>query len=262
MEGRPRLKHPLGNYIELNRDAKSGTATAMLKIPHWAKSDREFDVSFDDDDSSPPQTASSNSENSSLAAPDTADRGMADGGFNNDFTSAVLEQNENQVVRPDRVKNNIHHHHHHHIIKRGNGDGEEIEEEDEESSDFDDFSDGDEQVNIIQIVNGNGTQSEMNDEAKESGKTGDPPPQDAVTENEVSEIYVMQDVNHVKSEVNPSIGQCHALYDYEANLYDELTIKAGDVINIHDKQADGWWLGEISGNIGIFPATYVEEIQN
>ncbi len=34
---------------------------------------------------------------------------------------------------------------------------------------------------------------------------------------------------------------------------------SGDVINIHDKQEDGWWLGELNGIIGIFPATYVEE---
>ena len=51
------------------------------------------------------------------------------------------------------------------------------------------------------------------------------------------------------------------IYDYDANMYDELTIRAGDVIRVHDKQADGWWLGELEegGAVGIFPATYVEE---
>ncbi|ODN01561.1 Nostrin [Orchesella cincta] len=58
----------------------------------------------------------------------------------------------------------------------------------------------------------------------------------------------------------PSIGKCRAIYDYDANLFDELTIRTGDVINIHDKQEDGWWLGELNGIIGIFPATYVEEV--
>ena len=57
----------------------------------------------------------------------------------------------------------------------------------------------------------------------------------------------------------PSIGTCRALYDYTANMYDELSIRTGDVINIHDKQDDGWWLGELKGTVGIFPATYVEE---
>ena len=34
----------------------------------------------------------------------------------------------------------------------------------------------------------------------------------------------------------------------------------GDVINVYDKQMDGWWQGEKNGQVGIFPASYVEEI--
>ncbi|XP_061167166.1 nostrin-like isoform X3 [Saccostrea echinata] len=56
------------------------------------------------------------------------------------------------------------------------------------------------------------------------------------------------------------IGRCRALYDYDANRNDELTIKHGDVINLYDKQLDDWWQGELQGRVGIFPATYVEEI--
>ncbi|GLH02880.1 Drebrin-like protein [Gryllus bimaculatus] len=56
-------------------------------------------------------------------------------------------------------------------------------------------------------------------------------------------------------------GRCRALYEYAANLYDELNLRPGDIINIHEKQADGWWLGELNGVVGIFPATYVEEIK-
>ncbi|XP_048755732.2 nostrin-like isoform X8 [Ostrea edulis] len=59
---------------------------------------------------------------------------------------------------------------------------------------------------------------------------------------------------------NHVIGRCRALYDYDAGQGDELTIKYGDVINIYDKQMDGWWQGEFNGRVGIFPATYVEEI--
>jgi len=32
------------------------------------------------------------------------------------------------------------------------------------------------------------------------------------------------------------------------------------VINIYEKQPDGWWYGELNGRVGLFPATYVEEI--
>ena len=41
-------------------------------------------------------------------------------------------------------------------------------------------------------------------------------------------------------------------------MYDELTIRTGDIINIHDKQEDGWWLGEAHGKFGLFPANYVQ----
>lgn len=52
----------------------------------------------------------------------------------------------------------------------------------------------------------------------------------------------------------------HRLHYYFDSLIIFLFV-LGDVINIHDKQADGWWLGELNGVIGIFPATYVEEIK-
>lgn len=35
---------------------------------------------------------------------------------------------------------------------------------------------------------------------------------------------------------------------------------SGDLIDVHTKQEDGWWVGAIKDHIGIFPATYVEEI--
>ncbi|KAK3108067.1 hypothetical protein FSP39_000542 [Pinctada imbricata] len=61
-------------------------------------------------------------------------------------------------------------------------------------------------------------------------------------------------------EVGHTIGRCRALYDYQASQTDELSIKYGDTINIYEKQPDGWWQGELHGRVGIFPATYVEEI--
>ncbi|XP_015116854.1 uncharacterized protein LOC107041016 [Diachasma alloeum] len=55
--------------------------------------------------------------------------------------------------------------------------------------------------------------------------------------------------------------QCRALYQYSANLNDELSLSPGDVITIHQKQADGWWIGECGGRTGIFPATYVQVLR-
>ena len=56
------------------------------------------------------------------------------------------------------------------------------------------------------------------------------------------------------------IGQCIAQYDYDAVQNDELTIKAGDVINLSEKQDSDWWFGELNGRTGIFPAMYVQEM--
>lgn len=54
--------------------------------------------------------------------------------------------------------------------------------------------------------------------------------------------------------------QCRAMYQYSANLNDELNLIPGDLITIHEKQDDGWWVGECRGRTGIFPATYVQVI--
>ncbi|CAB4000040.1 nostrin-like isoform X1 [Paramuricea clavata] len=56
------------------------------------------------------------------------------------------------------------------------------------------------------------------------------------------------------------IGQCIAQYHYDGTQSDELTIREGDVINLSEKQDDDWWLGELNGRTGIFPATYVQEM--
>lgn len=34
----------------------------------------------------------------------------------------------------------------------------------------------------------------------------------------------------------------------------------GDIIDVYEKQEDGWWFGATKKLKGIFPATYVEEI--
>lgn len=56
------------------------------------------------------------------------------------------------------------------------------------------------------------------------------------------------------------LGRCRALFNYTPKLYDELELQPGDILDIHIKQEDGWWLGSLRGQVGIFPATYVEEI--
>lgn len=56
------------------------------------------------------------------------------------------------------------------------------------------------------------------------------------------------------------VAKCQVLYDYDPQQSDELKIVEGDVINVIYKQEDDWWQGELNGTVGIFPATYVEDI--
>eukprot|EP01114_Cavostelium_apophysatum_P005587 TRINITY_DN1677_c0_g1_i3.p1 TRINITY_DN1677_c0_g1~~TRINITY_DN1677_c0_g1_i3.p1 ORF type:complete len:536 (+),score=114.74 TRINITY_DN1677_c0_g1_i3:379-1986(+) len=52
-----------------------------------------------------------------------------------------------------------------------------------------------------------------------------------------------------------------ALYDYDAEDTNEMTIKEGDIILVLNKGASGWWKGEVGGKIGHFPSNFVEVIE-
>merc|ERR1719361_665164 len=55
--------------------------------------------------------------------------------------------------------------------------------------------------------------------------------------------------------------KARALYDYEAEVHGDLTLRAGDIIAITDREdTNGWWTGQIGGRSGLFPSTYVEVI--
>ena len=135
-----------------------------------------------------------------------------------------------------------------------------------QDSDFDEFSDGDNKPNsedggstknhhVVTVSTGGNATGFLSGSISNSssGFASAGQEENEMGLNEISEIYYQE------AKTVPSIGQCKALYDYTANMYDELSIKVGDIINVHDKQEDGWWLGELKGQVGIFPATYVED---
>ncbi len=283
MEGRPKLSHPLADFIENVKD-KSGSTKSVLRLPYWNRQELQPPVDLSDEDICivgsmavglgmdhhvivPPSPH--------LALQDS--RGTADGGFADltptpDFTTTVIHSGLE----------------HEHDRDRGNGEVVGAGLGGAESSDFDEFSDGDSgKISGSSDPDHNSNNSSTSSSGLATGSGGrDRDGRDVVTvttgagsssvngflsgsvsnsssgfasggqeENEISEIYYQQESKPV-----PSIGQCRALYDYSANMYDELSIRVGDIINVHDKQEDGWWLGEIRGQVGIFPATYVEDI--
>lgn len=77
-------------------------------------------------------------------------------------------------------------------------------------------------------------------------------------DNNNQDCLDVAEVGSVKAE--DGMERCRAIYQYSANLNDELSLSPGDLITVHEKQADGWWIGECRGHTGIFPATYVQVI--
>ena len=52
-----------------------------------------------------------------------------------------------------------------------------------------------------------------------------------------------------------------ALFDFEANNDNELSFKAGDVIEmLEEGDNSGWCKGRKAGNVGFYPATYIKGV--
>jgi len=51
-----------------------------------------------------------------------------------------------------------------------------------------------------------------------------------------------------------------ALYDYQSQRSDELSLKRSDRITVLFKDNDNWWMGELAnGQQGFFPTNYVDQ---
>ena len=232
LEGRQRVNHPMAAYLDNVKD-KQGFAQTILRIPSWFVP-----------------------ENRTAPPLDWEDRGTADGGAE----SWSSPGNSPHTRSPHHIvtavgfgdsspafttTNPIH--------GRGRADGGGVDDDNGEAykpgrepshaespvsdSDFDEFDSHGEEEEEEEVA------EEVEPVSLEKNSQ----------DNEIQEIYYQEKQVAV-------IGHCRALYDYTANMYDELSIRVGDFINIHDKQEDGWWLGECCGKVGIFPATYVESI--
>jgi len=55
---------------------------------------------------------------------------------------------------------------------------------------------------------------------------------------------------------------CRALFDYTAEREDELDLKAGQLIVVLKKPDDEWWVGLANTKRGLFPATFVETVED
>ena len=60
----------------------------------------------------------------------------------------------------------------------------------------------------------------------------------------------------VRQSRGPANRQVRCVYAYEAQEDDELTMEAGQIIDVIDSEGD-WWMGRIGVRIGNFPSNYV-----
>lgn len=69
--------------------------------------------------------------------------------------------------------------------------------------------------------------------------------------------------NAIKSgRVQEGIKYWCALFDYDGNQPDELTLKRGVPVEVITKDpkvsgTDGWWTGKVNNKVGVFPSNYV-----
>ncbi|KAK0057660.1 unconventional myosin-Ie-like isoform X1, partial [Biomphalaria pfeifferi] len=58
----------------------------------------------------------------------------------------------------------------------------------------------------------------------------------------------------------PQLPQVRCLYAYDAQDTDELSFNEGDLIDLLNEDATGWWRGRLRGKEGLFPENYVQKV--
>lgn len=226
LDSRPPVQHPLAAHIQIIRD-KQGLQQSILKVPPWLQSDYQNEVNKN---LTPNYTALTKSVNGGEER-ERRDSIMSRASSKLRIEHLSFRRNENKSAPPTPVvdlpppptlqpQSDTPHPPESPLDWSERGAGDGLSNQ--QDSDFDEFSSqSDSSTDLTDII---------------KNENGDVVP------------------------ATPSLGKCRALYTYEARLNDELNLTPGDVINIHEKQDDGWWSGDLNGIYGIFPSSYVEEI--
>uniref|UniRef100_A0AAG5DJH4 SH3 domain-containing protein n=1 Tax=Anopheles atroparvus TaxID=41427 RepID=A0AAG5DJH4_ANOAO len=234
LDHKPRSSHPLAQHIQITRD-RTGLQTSVLKVPLWLKHDHEDEGNLETSGGANGRDYSAHS-NGTTASDESGEQNCLD--IKNDTLIKHIVHKyarngcngEEGHYTVNKAGKSALHDENSPVWDRGVADGVSNQPD----SDFDEFSSQDEDDDPKQAQeNVGGAKADGTD----TGCSGAAPSQQPVV-----------------------LGHCRALFNYTPKLYDELELQPGDILEVHIKQEDGWWLGALRGQIGIFPATYVEEI--
>ena len=80
-------------------------------------------------------------------------------------------------------------------------------------------------------------------------------------QNYVSALDTVAEADSQKDEEKVEV-RVKALYDFSPTSPGELSFKAGDILIVRQSDEVDWWDGELNGEVGAFPAAYVERIES
>ncbi|XP_050093364.1 nostrin isoform X2 [Anopheles aquasalis] len=249
LDHKPRSSHPLAQHIQITRD-RTGLQTSVLKVPLWLKHEQDDETGTAqsngtvacDDETESPATNCLDIKN------DTLIKQIVHKYARNNGTTNVDSQEHYTISKAGK---STLHDENSPAWDRGVADGVSNQPD----SDFDEFSSQDEDEDRCSVApkqhhEHNGGGGHTTTVVINGGLNGTDHSTDTVGTTNGTAASVPTVI----------LGRCRALFNYTPKLYDELELQPGDILEVHIKQEDGWWLGALRGQIGIFPATYVEEI--
>ncbi|XP_011177427.1 uncharacterized protein LOC105208996 isoform X1 [Zeugodacus cucurbitae] len=259
LDHKPRSSHPLAQHIQVTRD-RTGLQQSVLKVPLWLKNN---DRMSQDDSASVQENEyecvnQTNSNISNASCTDLSKNNLIHK-FSRSKSNIETLSNKTQlcIASIDKTKTIPAHSDNDPYSDRGQADGGSNQQD----SDFDEFSsqdDDDEQTTTTSSTGRKEHKAIIEKSTMLANGTA------TVMSNGAATPTIYQNAAELHNGQSNGgapviLSRCKALYCYTPKLYDELELTPGDIIEVHAKQEDGWWLGALGNHVGIFPATYVEE---
>ncbi|XP_027549228.1 nephrocystin-1 isoform X2 [Neopelma chrysocephalum] len=96
------------------------------------------------------------------------------------------------------------------------------------------------------------------DEKGPHGEDGNEEEEESEDEESSEEEDSEEEEDEEKLLDDPNVKECVAVGNFEAQQEGDLTFEKGEILLIHDKKVDGWWVAENSkGERGLVPRTYL-----